>query len=32
VEDDQIRENRLALLKQVVQIFLNFADFSKLVV
>ena len=25
VEDDQIRENRLALLKQVVQMFLNFA-------
>jgi len=32
VEDDRIRENRLALLKQVVQMFLNFADFSKLVV
>ena len=32
VEDEEIRENRLALLKQVVQLFLNFADFSKLVV
>jgi glycyl-tRNA synthetase beta chain len=32
VEDEQIRENRLALLKQVAQLFLAFADFSKLVV
>lgn len=32
VEDAQIRENRLALLRQVVQMFLAFADFSKLVV
>ena len=31
VEDDQVRENRLALLSRVVQLFLAFADFSKLV-
>lgn len=31
VEDKSIRENRLALLKQVVHLFLDFADFSKLV-
>lgn len=31
VEDESTRENRLALLKQVVQLFVNFADFSKLV-
>jgi len=32
VEDDQVKENRLALLKQVVRLFQDFADFSKLVV
>jgi len=31
VEDEAVRENRLALLKRVVQLFLRFADFSRLV-
>ncbi|MGQ9508515.1 MAG: glycine--tRNA ligase subunit beta [Thermodesulfobacteriota bacterium] len=30
VEEKEIRNNRLALLKEVVQLFLRFADFSKL--
>ncbi|MGE5415236.1 MAG: glycine--tRNA ligase subunit beta [Acidobacteriota bacterium] len=31
VDDNKVRENRLALLKQVAQVFLDFANFSKLV-
>ncbi|MGE5403910.1 MAG: glycine--tRNA ligase subunit beta [Candidatus Saccharibacteria bacterium] len=31
VDDNRVRENRLALLKQAAQVFLNFANFSKLV-
>ncbi len=30
VEDEKVRSNRLALLKEITQLFLRFADFSKL--
>ena len=31
-KDEQIRQNRLALLKQIIDLFASFADFSQIVI